>query len=92
MFTLSPVRRSDPTPKPVASSNGTFTDWANGFLCVLASSCRLGGSFAGGGISCAIATADKAQQATAPATIPTGNAIESTPRRRSSTSSPLSTS
>ena len=79
MFMLSPVRRSDPTPKPVANSNGTFTDWANGFLCVLASSWRLGGSFAGGGTSCAIATADKAQQVTAPATIPNGNTIQLTP-------------
>jgi hypothetical protein len=36
------------------------------------------GSFAGGDTSCAIATDDKAQQATAPATIPTGNTTEST--------------
>src|SRR5258705_2251742 len=80
MFMLSPVRRSDPTPKPVANSNGTFTDCANGFLCVLASSWRLCGSFACVGASCAVATADTAQQATAPATIPNGDSIESTPR------------
>jgi hypothetical protein len=36
--------------------------------------------------------ADSTQQANAPATIPTGNIIEATLRRRSSTSSPLSTS
>src|SRR5213593_4555137 len=52
--------------------DGRFTDWANGFLCVLESSWRLCGSGACVGASRAIATADTAQQATAPATIPNG--------------------
>jgi hypothetical protein len=37
---LSPVRCSDPAPKPVVNWNGTFTDCPNGFSCVLEISWR----------------------------------------------------
>src|SRR5258705_4390868 len=67
MLRLVPARC--PAPNPVVSWNGTLMDCASGFLCSLASSCRLGRSFVGAEGSCATAGVAKTDQASTPTTI-----------------------